>query len=237
VSRRAVSLALAIVAMVAATVAAVAMKPRQLMARSHTDLNLERSLPLAFGQWRPAPGVRLVEPPGSDTLSREIYNQEVARGYFDAEGHLVMLLVAYGESQSERLQLHRPEICYAAQGFFVSQPVDATITYSAGEPPLAMRRIMTKREERVEPITYWMRIGYDISEGVLQRQRLKLEYGLRGLIPDGALFRVSTVGVPPKDSYRIEDEFIRDLIAAAPQDTRAFMVGDPSRAFISRNPE
>ena len=234
-SRRAVSLALAIVAMVAATVAAVAMKPRQLMAKSQTELNLEASLPRAFGQWRPAPGVRLVEPPGSDTLSREIYNQEVARGYFDAEGHLVMLLVAYGESQSERLQLHRPEICYAAQGFVVSRPVDATLAYSAEAPPLATRRLMTRREERVEPITYWMRIGYDVSEGVLQRQRLKLEYGLRGLIPDGALFRVSTVGVPPEQSFGIEDQFIRDLIGAVDPALRSFIVGEPNKAFISHN--
>ena len=47
--------------------------------------------------------VRLAKPPGSDTLSHEIYNQEVARGYLDRDGHLVMLLVAYGESQSECL--------------------------------------------------------------------------------------------------------------------------------------
>ena len=234
--RRVVSLSLAIVAMFAATMAAVAMKPRHLMARSQKELDLEKTLPVAFGQWRAAPGVRLVEPPGSDTLSHEIYNQEVARGYLDPDGHLVMLLVAYGESQSERLQLHRPEICYAAQGFSVSRPVDGSLSYSVTEPPLEIRRVMTFREERVEPITYWMRIGYDVSEGVLERQRLKLEYGLRGLVPDGALFRVSTVGVPQVESYRVEDQFIRDLIAAVDPTMRAFMVGSPDRAFISRAP-
>ena len=234
--KRVVSLSLAIVVMFAATMAAVAMKPSQLMARSQKELDLEKTLPVAFGQWRAAPGVRLVEPPGSDTLSHEIYNQEVARGYLDPNGHLVMLLVAYGESQSERLQLHRPEICYAAQGFFVSRPVDGSLSYNVSEPALEIRRVMTFREERVEPITYWMRIGYDVSEGVLERQRLKLEYGLRGLIPDGALFRVSTVGVPQAESYRIEDQFIRDLIAAVDPTMRAFMVGAPDRAFISRAP-
>jgi EpsI family protein len=98
---------------------------------------------------------------------------------------------------------------------------------------LATRRLMTRREDRVEPITYWMRIGYDVSEGVLQRQRLKLEYGLRGLIPDGALFRVSTVGVPPEESFGIEDQFIRDLIGAVDPTMRTFLVGEPNRAFIS----
>jgi EpsI family protein len=230
------NLALAIVAMFAATAAAVVMKPRQLMALSQKELYLEKALPVAFGQWRAAPGVRLVEPPGSDTLSHEIYNQEVARGYVDAEGHVVMLLVAYGESQSERLQLHRPEICYAAQGFSVSRPIDASLSYGGSDRPLVLRRVMTWREERIEPITYWMRIGYDVSEGLLERQRLKLEYGLRGLIPDGALFRVSTLGIAQMESYRIEDQFIRDLIAAVDPTMRAFMVGAPDRAFISRAP-
>jgi hypothetical protein len=44
---------------------------------------------------------------------------------------------------------------------------------------------------------------------------------------------VSTVGVPPEDSFRIEDQFIRDLIGAADPAMRTFLVGEPNRAFIS----
>ena len=33
-----------------------------------------------------------------------------------------MLMIAYGESQSDRLQLHHPEVCYTAQGFRVTRP-------------------------------------------------------------------------------------------------------------------
>ena len=231
---RRVSLTLAMLAMATAAGAAYALKPRDLMARSQTELNLAQAIPNAFGDWKPVPGVRLVEPPGSDTLSHEIYNQELARGYRDDEGHVVMLLVAYGESQSERLQLHRPEICYAAQGFVVSRLAHGTLTYDPSEPALAIRSLTARREDRLEPITYWMRIGYDVSEGVVERQRLKLEYGLRGLIPDGALFRVSTVGVAETESYRIQAKFIKDLIAAVDPRTRTFLVGTPSKAFLTR---
>ena len=66
----------------------------------------------------------------------------------------------------------------------------------------------------------------------MERQRLKLEYGLRGLIPDGTLFRVSTIGVAEKESFPIEERFIRDLIAAVDPDTRAFIVGRPDKAFL-----
>ena len=118
----------------------------------------------------------------------------------------------------------------------MSRPVDGALSYSVSQRPLEIRRVITFRQERVEPNTYWMRIGYDVSEGLLERQRLKLEYGLRGLVPDGALFRVSAVGVPQAESYRIEDQFIRDLIAAVDPTMRGFIVGAPERAFLSRAP-
>ena len=230
---RGVSLAAAILAMVGTAFLAMTLRPQTLMARTQATFDLQKALPSAFGQWSAAPGVRLVEPPGSDTLSRQIYEQEVARGYVDREGHLVMLLVAYGESQSERLQLHRPEVCYTAQGFSVSKVQDALFKYDEASPPIAIRRLVTRQDARLEPVTYWMRIGYDVSEGLLARQRLKLEYGLRGLIPDGVLFRVSTIGLSPEKSFAVEDQFIRDFIAAVDPTLRAFVVGAPSRAFLA----
>jgi hypothetical protein len=68
-----------------------------------------------------------------------------------------------------------------------------------------------------------MRVGNDITTGVVDRQLVRLKYGLRGLIPDGALMRVSTIGLPKEASYQLQDEFIHDLLAAiAPQDRKFF---------------
>jgi hypothetical protein len=61
---------------------------------------------------------------------------------------------------------------------------------------------------------------------------LKLEYGLRGWIPDGALFRVSTIGIPAEESFKVQDKFIRDLLNSVDPETRAFMVGDPEKALL-----
>jgi EpsI family protein len=33
------------------------------------------------------------------------------------QGYRIMLSIAYGKNQSDALQLHKPEICYPAQGF------------------------------------------------------------------------------------------------------------------------
>ena len=143
-----------------------------------------------------------------------------------------MLLVAYGESQSDRLQLHHPEVCYTAQGFRVSRAKSVKLDYSPSEPPLKLKRLVAQREDRIEPITYWMRIGYDNSNSNWTRQVLKLGYGLRGWVPDGALFRVSTIGISPEQSFKIQDKFIRDLMNAVDPRTRESMVGDPKKALL-----
>ena len=143
-----------------------------------------------------------------------------------------MLMVAYGESQSDRLQLHHPEVCYTAQGFRVSKTSAATLAYSPSEPPLKVTRLVAAREERIEPISYWMRIGYDNSNSNWARQALKLGYGLRGWIPDGALFRVSTIGIPAAESFKVQDKFIHDLLNSVDPGTREFVVGDPKKALL-----
>jgi EpsI family protein len=227
---RSTNVLLACVAMLAAVLLAVVLTPHNLMARTHEVFDIEKHLPTQFGDWKPVEGLNVVAPP--DELEREVYNQEASRGFVDPEGHVVMLVVAYGESQSDRLQLHHPEVCYTAQGFRVSRPRAASLAYSDSMPPLRVAQLVATREERIEPITYWMRIGYDNSESNWARQALKLGYGLRGWIPDGALFRVSTVGASPEESFKIQEKFIHDLLNDVDPGTREFMVGDPKKALL-----
>ena len=78
----------------------------------------------------------------------------------------------------------------------------AEVFYRAGEPPLKVAHIIAERESRFEPISYWMRFGDDITTGIVDRQLIRLKYGLRGIIPDGALMRVSTIGLPKEASYQ-----------------------------------
>jgi hypothetical protein len=77
-----------------------------------------------------------------------------------------------------------------------------------------------------------MRIGYDVTNSNWSRNALKLQYGLRGWIPDGALFRVSTINVPADKAPEVEEKFIRDLVNAVTPDTKAFLVGQPAKALL-----
>ena len=228
---RSVNLAMACVAMLAAAVLAYVLTPHRLMARTHDVFDIDAHIPHAFGEWAALPGVQAIKPP-PDGLEAEIYNQEVSRAFIDKSGHVVMLMIAYGESQSDRLQLHHPEVCYAAQGFRVTKPVTTKFDWSPGSKPIPLTRLTATREGRTEPIAYWIRIGYDVTNSNWARNALKLQYGLRGWIPDGALFRVSTIGVPEGVSQQVQEKFIRDLLNYVPPDTRAFLVGEPSKALL-----
>ncbi len=227
---RRVNIFLAIAMIFAAAMAARAMIPHNKLGKAPTQEELDRMIPRNFGQWTYEPDVRLVEPPGSDALSKQIYNAELARGYRDPDGRLIMFLVAYGASQSDRLQLHRPEICYAAQGFRVEKLTTVDLDLGAGLPELPVRHMTALRENRVEPITYWMRLGDTVATNAVDRQILKVEYGLRGYIADGALIRLSTVGLPPEQAFELQTRFLGDFLRSVDAETRRFLIGDVSKA-------
>jgi EpsI family protein len=218
------------IALLTSAILADVLAPRQLMARSGA-LDLDSTIPRQFGAWRLAPNVQPITPTDQagvvdpDAKNGQIYSQEVGRSYSDQSGNLVMLMVAYGPVQNYRLKAHRPEMCYTAAGFRISGKHGEELLYANGQHPLKLTRLVAEREARFEPISYWMRVGNDIATGVVDRQVIRLKYGLRGIIPDGALIRVSTVGLSQEMSFKVQDQFIRDFLAAiAPQD-RAFFTG------------
>ena len=221
---------LASVAILSAAAMAEAIRPRELLASSQVAPDLEKIIPRDFGQWHLVPNVGLVTPsePGAyleRDLSTRIYSQEVARGYADSAGNLIMFLVAYGPVQNYRLKSHLPEVCYGAAGFRVSAKTVTHLSYQDGAALLTISRLIAQKERRFEPITYWMKVGGDVATGVFDRQIARMKYGVRGIIPDGALIRISTVGLSETASYKLQDQFIRDLLAALRPQDRKFFTG------------
>ncbi|MBI5263410.1 MAG: EpsI family protein [Bradyrhizobium sp.] len=226
-----IKIVLASAAIVGTAILAKVLAPHELMARTVTAPSLENVIPRQFGNWKVIPEISPIRPVDPeayvqpDPLAGKVYSQEVGRGYSDGQGHVVMLMVAYGPVQNYRLKAHRPEICYTAAGFRISNKLDAALTYRAGSPPIHVKQLIAEREARFEPISYWMRVGEDISNGVIEHQLSRLKYGLRGKIPDGALIRVSTIGLSREESFKLQDQFIRDLLAAIPPDELRFFTG------------
>ena len=218
-----------VIAMVLVALLAQAGKPIHKLAEQRPRLDLEQVVPERFGDWRllRAGGVVLPDPSVLANMQR-IYTQTLSRAYVNSRGTVVMLSIAYGDDQRAAMAVHYPEVCYPAQGFQVrSNRIDSVAT-SHGTLPV--RRLETElSRQRYEPVTYWVTIGDRISLGGFERRMIELEYGLQRVIPDGLLFRVSSINRDSAQAFRDQDAFTRDLLATLPAVSREWLAGDPAR--------
>ena len=211
------------ICMLAAAGLAYAMKPTRLVVGADT-FQLETAIPRQFGAWTEEQQrqIQLVDPRQQETIDR-IYSQVLMRSYVNAEGVRVMLSIAYGDNQGDDLQVHRPEVCYPAQGAQVMSTANASLTTQWGEIPA--RRLTTQFGPRHEPVTYWVMVGDRAIIGSLQGKLAQLRYGFRGQIPDGMLVRASTIDPDDERAFAQQARFLQDLLAAVTPETRKRLSG------------
>ncbi len=210
------------ICMLAAAGLAYAMKPTRQTAGADT-FQLEAAIPRQFGAWtEQKQQVQIVDPRQQETIDR-IYSQVLMRSYVNAEGVRVMLSIAYGSNQSDDLQVHRPEVCYPAQGAQLLSTVNANLPTQWGEIPA--RRLTTQFGPRHEPVTYWVMVGDRAIIGSLQGKLAQLRYGFRGQIPDGMLVRASTIDTDDERAFAQQARFLQDLLAAVSPETRKRLSG------------
>lgn len=183
--------------------------------------------PERFGSWVVDPHVPVVvPPPDQQALLDKIYNQTLGRTYVDRQGRRIMLSVAYGGDQSDGLTVHVPEVCYVAQGFRLEGTGDGRMTLGAVTIPV--RHVLATLGGRIEPITYWVIVGDQATITTTERRLVSLRYGLRRRIPEGMLVRVSSIDRDTDSAYRLQAQFIQDLVAAIPPAARERVVGSVS---------
>ena len=134
-----------------------------------------------------------------------------------------MLSIAYGSDQRGALQAHRPEVCYPAQGFVLLESVPAQIPTPQGG--LNVQRVRTEYGSRKEPITYWFTVGNQAVLTPLERRIAELKSLLTGRIPDGLLFRVSSIDPDSKIAFDKQQDFVLQLLSAVPADARGRLAG------------
>lgn len=208
----------------ATSVCAVLATPKPQITSKSQIPDLESLVPKQFGRWVLDTTVvpLAVSPEVAQTLGT-IYDATLSRTYVEPTGQRVMLSIAYGANQSRALQLHKPEVCYSAQGFRVSEQRQGQWQFDGITVPTM--HLVGKLGQRVEPVTYWMRIGDDIARGWYEQNVIRLKYGTRGQIPDGVLFRLSTISPDANAAYDIQRQFAQEMLAAMAPQTRVMFVG------------
>lgn len=180
-------------------------------------------IPRAITGWS-AEDAQLVSPDQAGQLARALYSETVARTYFrDEDGSAVMMLAAYGDTQSDLLQLHRPESCYPAVGYNLraAKSVMILVGRNAAIPG---RHVVATFQDRVECITYWARLGERIPQTAADQRQARLLNAMDGYVADGILMRFSAVGEPER-AFPIVDGFIASLLGAMAQNRLPPLIG------------
>lgn len=204
--------------------AAAALTPRQHVVLLPEGRQLESMVPKKIGDWHAVPSDLFVLPKTEGSLADKLYNQTVTRLYESPIGLPVMLVMAYGRIQNDALQLHRPETCYAAVGFQISNSKISSFDV-AGRARVPIRELTATAERRVEPIIYWTRIGDALPTSGREQRLSKLEQQFDGIIADGILVRISTVGEPDEATFAGLRDFAAQMLSAVAPADRAVLVG------------
>jgi EpsI family protein len=216
--------------MLVTALAAAVLTPRVHLSDRLGHLNLEADVPKELGPWKldSSGPAYVVNPQTAEVLSK-IYSQTLSRTYVHPNGARIMLSIAYGGDQRDAMQVHYPEVCYPAQGFSVLQ--NRIDQISLGQGQIAVRRLETTLgSQRKEPVTYWTTVGEHVVQGDVNKKLTEMSYGLQGLIPDGLLFRVSSLDADTAHAFQWQDQFVRDAVQALPQAVRARLTGIRSAA-------
>ncbi len=187
--------------------------------------NLEALIPKQFAEWSIDPAIIPILPsPDQQQVLQETYDQMVNRTYVNTKGERVMISIAYGSRQNQKLKAHRQEVCYASQGFQVRNVVHQTARVAGAD--ITVTRMFAVSKQRQEPVTYWFTVGGQVVQSHLQRLLVQIQYGITGTIPDGVLVRVSNISSNEQGAYQQHLVFINALLDTMPPQSRSRFVGN-----------
>lgn len=211
------------------SIAGIALRPSTTAKARGAGITLESAVPKVFSGWSELPeqGAQVVNPQTKELLDK-LYSQLLTRAYVDKQGYRIMLSMAYGDDQRGGLQAHRPEVCYPAQGFKLSKVEDGLLGTLFGN--IEVRRLSTSLGTRNEPVTYWLTVGDQIIRSALDKRIAEIRLGLTGQIPDGLLFRVSSIDADSMRGFAMQQKFVADMMAAVSATTRRQLSGLATRA-------
>ncbi len=217
---------LAAVSMLAVSVLAVVMRPQPRDASLPPTIVLETAVPRSFGGWRELPSatIQVVNPQTQELLDK-LYSQTLSRTYVNQQGYRIMLSLAYGDDQRGGLQAHMPEVCYPAQGFALASVTEHPLATRWGVIPA--KRVVTNLGQRHEPITYWFALGDKAVQSGWDKRMVAIRFGLTGQVPDGILFRISSIDANTEAAFSQQQLFADAVLGALTVEHRARLTGLP----------
>ena len=173
--------------------------------------DLASAIPNRFGDWTVVENVHQIALAANDPGTKsqdQPYDQVVMRTYRNPAGQHVMMALAYAGAQQQDVKIHRPEVCYPAQGFTVTSLQPMALSDGPGV------RMTTRGSGREELVLYWVRIDRTRTNSGLHARWIILTEGLKGRLIDGSLFRVSVAlqsGQSREEAEQVLTTFVEDF--------------------------
>lgn len=203
---------------VVASLTAYALRPNILMAEAYPRKPLAIEVPSVLQHWQKVSNDVAVVDPTQEAVLNYLYAETFAATYRDANNHLVMLSVAYGRDQGDGHDVHKPDLCYPAQGFSILEASSLNLAVGT-EYSINAQYLKTRKGNRPEPLIYWTTAGDRIYQGKLGKKRVAFEYSLKNMIPDGLVIRVSTIEEDEELAKRLISDFVRDWYASSSEES------------------
>lgn len=214
----------------AATSTAAAMAVPRRTAGDAPQKKLDALIAKDIGEWQYLSSSGVVASAENDDA--DIYDDLLTRIYQAPGQPPIMLLIAYGRTQGGNLQLHRPETCYPGQGFVLSDSEPRELTF--GDTNMVEARAFTaKRDERIERLIYWTRIGDRFPRNSAEEYMAIFASVVRRTVPDGVLVRASAIGSDTVRSDQAVDRFAHDLIRYSSDEARRVLLGGAMASGIA----
>lgn len=158
--------------------------------------DLSEMIPSQFGLWKKTETALVqselaVNDEGHITTDSP-YDVTLTRTYQNASGQQIMLAVAYGKDQRQEIKIHRPEVCYPAQGFVVNNFSEKEELALFGNV-MPVNAFLAKKGDRLEAVIYWIRIGSSLAHNPFELRLHILKNGILGEKTDGILVRSSQI--------------------------------------------
>jgi EpsI family protein len=139
-----------------------------------------------------------------------------------------MLALAWGKRQRQEAKIHRPDLCYVAQGFPVKSLANKQFDGLLPDgKPVSGKHMVVMTAKGGEAVSYWMRIGTLYSENAFESRMQIFKEGLKGRVTDGILVRASQrirTETDAQAAFPVLDQFLFDLVNASPENVRAMLV-------------
>ncbi|CAM4851717.1 unnamed protein product, partial [Rotaria magnacalcarata] len=197
--------------MVGASVTAYIAKPKIFLTDIYVRKHLSKEIPEEFKNWNTqrTEDTAIVDPIQL-TVLKELYAETYSKKYLNDQGEMIMLSIAYGRDQNDGHDVHKPDLCYPAQGFVVLEEKKINLKLDVNRN-ISVKYMKTQKGERIEPLVYWTTAGNFIYDTKLQKKLIELNYAKNNLIPDGMIIRISTINSDSEKSINTIKSFIRDF--------------------------